>query len=89
MTDYLYVAGFRDHTLIPSDEDYEWPACLRVAAADGAAALAWGDHLAARYCGSRAECEFLRSYLDPDAIGIEQLPRVACGEEASDEFIGW
>jgi hypothetical protein len=75
--------------MAPDDQDYEWPACILITAKDGAAALSWGNHLAARYCRSREECEFLRSYLDSDQSGMEQLPRVTFGEKVSDEAIGW
>ena len=87
MPDHRYVAWFRDHTLDPSDQDYEWPACLLIAAADGPAALSWGDRLAARYADGR-RCEFLGSFLDPDEWNPGEVPRIAFGEDAPDDVFG-
>ena len=89
MTDYVYVCWFRDHTVVPEDQDYEWPACILITADSGWAALSWGDQLATRYCRNRKSCEFLRSYIDPDQYTEGTLPRIAAGQVASDEDIGW
>ena len=89
MSNYVYVCWFRDHTLLPEDQDYEGPACILISADSDSAALSWGDHLAARYCREHEKMEYLRSYIDPEPYRGEDLPRVAVGEEASDKFIGW
>ena len=88
MPDYHYVAWFRDHTLQPDDQDYEWVVCFVVAAIDGHAALSWGDRLSASYSRRHEGCEFLRSYLDSDRWEVS-VPRVVAGKDATDEFIGW
>ena len=89
MRNYQYVAWFRDHTMRPDDQDYEWPACFVIAAAEGYAAQAWGDRLASNYSRRHEGCEFLRSYLDPDRWEEGEVPQVAVGEDAHDEVIGW
>ena len=84
-----YVVWFRDHAVPADDPSSEWCACLIIVAADGDAALAWGDQLAADYCRRWSGCEFLRSYLDPDEWVDASVPRVVAGQDTSDEVIGW
>ena len=88
MTDYSYVAWFRDPTQTPGDEDFEWCACFVVVAANGAEAQAWGDRLAKDYACRRGH-EFLRSYLDPDRWEPKSTARAIAGQSASDDQIGW
>jgi hypothetical protein len=61
-----------------------------VEAEDGSRALAWGDHLARRRAATSGE-PFIKSHLetDPDLPGVDALPVVRDGHEASDEEIGW
>lgn len=89
MSDYQYVAWFRDHAMRPNDEDAEWPACFVIVATDGPAAQAWGDRLAIDYSRRHWGCEFLRSYLDTGRWEKGQVPRVAVGEDPQDEVMGW
>lgn len=90
MADYQYVAWFRDHTVDPEDQDYEWCVCFFIAAADASAAQAWGDALAAGYClRQNGREEFLRSYLDQAPWPIGAAPRVVAGNATSDDDIGW
>lgn len=89
MPDYQYVAWFRDHTLASDEQDYEWPACFVIEAADAAEARRWGDHLASDYSRSREGREFLRSDLDPDHWEDGQATRIKTGEDPTDELIGW
>lgn len=89
MPEYQYVACFRDRTAQPDDQDYEWPACFVVDAADARAAQEWGDWLAAGYSRRHEGCEFLRSYLDADPWAYGRVPRVTVGEDAPDDVIGW
>jgi len=89
MADYAYVCWFRNHEMVPEDQDYEWPACILITAASESAALSWGDHLAAKYCRGHKSCEILRSSIDPDQWVAVHAPRLAVGEEASDEALGW
>ena len=88
MPSYNYVVWFRDHTVQPDDEDYEWPASFLVTAADDLEAQAWGDHLATNY-SRREGCDLLRSYLDPDTWTAGAVPHITVGEDAPDEVIGW
>lgn len=91
MSDYNYVAWFRDHTMEPDDQDYERPACFIITAPDAHAAQIWGDKLAVSYSRRNEGCQFLRSFLDLDADVWKtgNVPRITYGEEASDEVIGW
>lgn len=87
--DYQYVGWFREHTAQPDDQDYEWPACFVVEGTDAHTAQEWGDWLAASYSRRHKGCEFLRSYLDANPWANGQGPRVAVGEDAPDDVIGW
>jgi hypothetical protein len=88
--DFLYTSWFRDDSLLPSDEDHEWPCCFLIAADTEADALTWGDHLAAGYCGRSPQCAFLRSHLEPASPGdLASVLRVAVGVKVSDDVIGW
>ena len=90
MSRYLYTVWFRDHSMLPDDQDYEWPACILIVAASPDDARHWGDHLAARYCRERPDCQFLNSSAEPEPAGDPgHTPVVGFGEEASDEVIGW
>lgn len=89
MPAYNYVVWFRNHTVELDDQDYEWPACFSIVAADGHEAQAWGDKLAVNYSARNERCEFLRSYLDLDFWAPGSVPQIAVGEDASDEDIGW
>jgi hypothetical protein len=86
---FLYTVWLRDDTLLPEDEDHEWPCCFVIVAGSEAEALAWGDHLATDYC-ARCTCTFLRSHAEPVAAGVSgSLPRVPSGVTMSDDAIGW
>ncbi len=89
MPDYQYVAWFCDHSRQPDDQDYEWPACFVIAAADDREAQASGDRLASDYSHRHRGCEFLRSYLDPEQWREGDAPRVVAGDAVRDEVIGW
>ena len=89
MPNYNYVAWFRNHTLEPDDQDYEWPACFTITAGDEHSAKVWGDKLAASYSHRNEECQFFRSYLNTDGGGVGTVPQIKFGEDASDEVIGW
>ena len=91
----IYAAWFRDTALLPEDEDSEWVACIAIEADSEQAAQEWGDHLAKAMCGRHPEQEFLSSevsavddpmYADTDVDG---LPHVRCGEDVTDEEVGW
>jgi hypothetical protein len=87
--DFQYVAWFRDYSLQPDDEGYEWPACFVVAAALDREAQAWGDWLASDYTRRHPDSVFLWSYLDVTPWKNGEVPRVMAGEAVSDEIIGW
>lgn len=86
--EHEYVVWFRDLSLPPDDEDYEWPAVFVVVADDDQAAKAWGDTLALDYV-SRTDQILLRSKIVPDSTLDAGLPRVDDQERASDIKIGW
>ena len=88
MTEFEYVVWFQNPIFEPDDQDFEWPAVIAISASSWHDALAWGDVLARDYA-ERTGQPFLRSAIDVDAIVDVRLPRVASGERASDEHIGW
>lgn len=84
------MVWFKDASEPPDEQDHEWPACIFIAATDETDAQRWGDYLAARFCRSHPNNEFLHSYIDRDASGcLDQVPRIQVGDEATDEVIGW
>jgi hypothetical protein len=96
MTRYVYTAWFQDQSADPSDQDYEWVACIFIAAETASDAKNWGDHLAKSYSVRNPDNVFLRSEKattmdDPTWIGVTDWrgPVVVFGQEASDEYIGW
>lgn len=82
---FEYVAWFRDSTLPPDDEDFEWPGIIYITAVSQEAARAWGDHLA-----KTCQDEFLRSTVAPQP-GEVPAGQVSArdGEELTTEQIGW
>ncbi len=89
MSKHQYVVWFRDTLQSPEDQDYEWVACILIAAESEALAQEWGDHLAALYCRRWPHNQFLRSYFDPEPWAPEDVPSINYGETASDDVIGW
>lgn len=85
---FEYVVWFRNETLDPDDEDYEWPAVFVVVSPSAATAKEWGDVLASSYA-SRTEETFLWSSAEPVAEPHPKSPIVQYGESATDDFIGW
>ena len=87
VSEYLfeYVAWFRDSSLPPDDEDYEWPGVVYIFAATMDAAIAWGDHLA-----ETCVDEFLHSTAEPQ---LDPVPPEGVfardGEELTAQEIGW
>jgi hypothetical protein len=87
---FEYAAWFRDSTVTPDDQDYEWPAMFVVTAPSAALAKEWGDRLATSFSSRRETEEFLWSSVEVANDGpASRLPVVAYGEDATDEFIGW
>ena len=86
--EHEYVVWFRDPSLPPDDEDYEWPATFVVVAAADTAAKAWGDTLASDYAGRTGQI-VLCSKIVPDGTLDVELPRVDDQERVSDIKIGW
>ncbi len=89
---FVYIVWLRDLSVGVDDPDHEWPACFLVEAPDLVSAQLWGDHLGKRYATSHNH-DMLKSSTEPLATsslpGLEALPLVVAGEEATDEHIGW
>lgn len=94
---FEYAVWFRNLRLAHDDQDYEWPAVFAIEADTAEAAQAWGDHLARSYA-ARNEEVFLSSKIEPlsdetkllERIGDRPVvPLVVCGDEATDDEIGW
>lgn len=90
---YPYAVWFRDSSLLPSEQDYEWVACILIEAETAEKAKSWGDHLAKSFAERTTNEQFLRSYVEePGAWGerdISGTPTIAYGYHASDDEIGW
>jgi hypothetical protein len=89
----MYTVWFRDSSVQPEDEDYEWLTCIAVQVTNSHDAKEWGDHLAKKFTSTRFNELFLRSEIEPienySGENLETAPRIAYGHEASDEEIGW
>lgn len=88
----VYTVWFRDPALEETDPDVEWPACFLVEAATARLAQEWGDWLARRYAHGSNQRVVRSSTEDHETCGlpgIDALPLVRDGEEATDEEIGW
>ncbi len=89
---YVYTVWLTDPMLPADDPDYEWPACFVIDGRTAASAKEWGDHLSTRYVTSnggiivRSETEALEK---STLSGLDQLPIVSEGHEATDDEIGW
>lgn len=88
MRAYVYVVWFRDLDAWPEDQDREWAAMIAIEAESAAAAQSWGDRLARERQRRRPRDVFLWSKIDDDDDPGD-APRVAYGEEADDDKIGW
>ena len=89
---FVYSVWFQDASVPFDDEDYEWPACFVIIAANGAAAKVWGDRLARRYASSRSLVllsSSIEEFYTATLEGIERLAEVTDGNEAQDFEIGW
>jgi hypothetical protein len=93
MASFIYTAWFRDPGADEGDQDYEWPACIRVIAETLEAARSWGDLLAKERSQRLPSTVFLHSTTEQEAVGAagspDDLPTVADGEDAADATIGW
>ncbi len=91
---WIYVAWFRDETAQPDDQDYEWPAVVRINASSATATKEWGDHLARR--AHSAERVFVRSEVHHsdderyrESAEWKSVPCIEDGAEESDAVLGW
>ena len=87
MKSFIYTAWFRDPDADPSDQDYEWPACIRVMAETCEAAQTWGDVLAERRSPRLPSAIFLHSAVEEEVTEPAgtpyDLPTIADGEDAA------
>jgi hypothetical protein len=88
---FVYTVWLRELKLPPDDPDYEWPACFVVDGATEASAQGWGDHLAERYARTHNQAMMSSSVelVTSSTLGIDTLPVVQEGHEATDTEIGW
>ena len=89
---FWYTAWFRDTTLQPEEQDYEWCACILIDAPSAILAQGWGDHLARCFSERRRTELFLRSQTEDYRAGLydeTNSPHIAHGYEATDEELGW
>jgi hypothetical protein len=88
---YAYAVWFRDLTMLPDDQDYEWVACIAIEAPTESEAQSWGDHLAHRRSQGATDAVFLHSSVKPIVKYDVRRdgPLVSAGMDVSDEVIGW
>ncbi len=88
----VYTVWFRNSALPSTDPDYEWPACFVIDGNTEQSTLAWGNHLAQRYART-TQYHILSSQVEPldttNLPGVEALPLVTEGYEASDAELEW
>jgi hypothetical protein len=82
---FEYVAWFRDETLPPEDQDYEWPGIIYIRADTLQVARDWGDHLA-QTCLDKFLWSNVEPYLDVPPVGQAVAND---GEELTANEIGW
>jgi hypothetical protein len=89
---YVYTVWFRDPSLPEDDQDHEWPACFVIDGDTESSARLWGDRLSLRYAGETGN-EMMHSNTESfdasELPGIDKLPIVPMGHDATDEEIGW
>lgn len=89
---FVYTVWFADLALLSEDPDYEWPACFVIDGESEASTKKWGDHLADRYARSHGQ-RVIESRAEPQEVvalpGVDDLPLVREGYEATDDEIGW
>ena len=87
---YLYTVWLRDSELIPTDEDYEFPACFLVEAQTTTQARNWGDLCAKSHCdNSDNEHAFLTSSVELAGRDVyRDLISIRYGEHVSDDKFG-
>lgn len=89
----MFTVWFRNESLPPDEEDYEWPACFIISAANERKAQEWGGHLANRFSRSHPNERLLRVKVEPiekySTESLASVPRIEHGYEATDDEIGW
>ncbi len=89
---YVFTVWLTEPTLPPDDIDYQWPACFLIDAQSETSAKEWGDHLSLQYAMKRggtvirSDIEALETSTLP---GLDHLPVITEGQDATDEEIGW
>lgn len=89
---YVYIVWFRDTSLPENDQDHEWPACFLIEGTVEKTAQTWGDYLAKKYAHAQGVTllhSSLETVTSSTLPGLELLPVIREGHEASDEQIGW
>lgn len=89
--DFIYTAWFRDPLAQPSDEDYEWPACIVIRSEKMEDAQKWGDVIAQSRSQTLPPAIFLHSTIETIERSdyTADLPIISVGENPTDEEIGW
>ena len=89
---FVYTVWLKDLSLPNDDPECEWPACFIIDGATAKSAKEWGDHLVKRYTRTHNQC-MIRSaaetFEQSTAPGLDTLPVIAEGKEATDDEIGW
>ena len=93
---FVYSGWFRDNTMDPDDQDFEWVACIIINANKIEDAQKWGDILAKRYSRNHKDQLFLFSEVmskndkyHEEVKSWDSVPEINYGENATDEKIGW
>ena len=89
---FVYTVWFADLPLSSEDPDYEWPACFVIHGGSEASTRKWGDHLAEAYARSHGQRVVGSQAQPPEAAalpGVDDLPVIREGYDATDDEIGW
>ena len=92
MMKYVYTVWLVDESLPVDDPERDWPACFVIEGQTDRSALNWGDSLAKNYAArtrQRVNRSHVESAATSDLPGIDGLPVIAEGHEATDAEIGW
>ena len=91
--DFVFVTLLRDNNLAKTDQDYEFPVCFIVEAANKDGALNWGEQLTMEFCLNNENIELINTMVESpnnySNTALENLPRVPYGYNATEEEIGW
>lgn len=89
---FVYTVWLMDLSLPNDDSECEWPASFIIDGTTLDSAKNWGDRVAERYAGDHGQRIVGSTIEDAERSilpGLDTLPTIYEGEEATDDQIGW